>query len=268
MKDAISMTKMGMRVMPVHGLAWQKDAIGCTCGKPDCKSVGKHPIFPQWQKICENDIQTVEGWFRKYPYSNLGVITGEISNLVVLDIDPKNGGSGSFLDMEAKYGDLPETPTVITGSGGKHYYFRHPGVKLTNRTNFIGNGIDFRGDGGFVVAPHSKHASGNNYEWELSFADIPFADMPNWLLREVQNSSGKPRNESIAVMESGVLVAEGGRDSWLTSIAGTMRRRGLSYRPIMAALWYANMDQCDPPLSKEDVQRIAKSISRKPIGDH
>jgi hypothetical protein len=268
MKDAFALAKMGIRVMPVHGLAWHHDKIGCTCGKKDCKSVGKHPIFHQWQKIMENDFSTISRWYQRYPWANLGVITGKVSNLVVLDIDPKNGGYESLQEVQERYGEFPETPQVTTGSGGAHYYFKHPGFHIGNRAGFLGKGIDFRGDGGFVVAPKSAHASGSSYEWEISPQDCPFSEMPPWLLREIQ--SNKPKsNSSVSQTGGGIMiVAEGGRDNWLMSVAGGLRRKGLGYKPIMACLWYSNLEHCNPPLPPDDVKRIAKSVCLYPPGEN
>lgn len=266
MRDAISLVKRGIRVMPVHGLKWHRDELGCTCGRKDCRSVGKHPIFLKWQQLGQESIPTVQTWFTHYKDANLGVITGKASGIVVMDIDPKNEGYESLRAAEERYEELPDTPTVQTGSGGRHYYFKHPGFTLTNRAGVLGGGIDLRGDGGFVVAPHSRHVAGTQYEWEVSPEDMPFADMPQWLLRELQTPTKGQANSAVRQMATGSLVMEGGRDSWLTSIGGTMRRRGLSYRPICAALWYANLDHCEPPLGRDDVRRIAQSVCRYPAG--
>lgn len=263
MQDAIQLAKLGIRVMPVHGLKWHKDVLVCTCGKKDCRSVGKHPIFMRWQQLGLETLPTIETWFIHYREANLGVITGKDSGLVVLDIDPKNGGYDSLSKAEEQYDTLPDTPTVQTGSGGRHYYFKHPGFQLTNRAGLFGGGVDLRGDGGFVVAPHSRHQSGSQYEWEVSPEETPFADMPQWLIRELQMPTAKTGvNAAIRQTSSGAMVCEGGRDAWLASIAGTMRKRGLSYRPICAMLWYANLDHCEPPLHRDDVRRIARSVCR------
>jgi hypothetical protein len=65
----------------------------------------------------------------------------------------------------ATHGPLPETPVVLTGGGGKHYYFRHPGGYIKSVAAALGPGLDIKGEGGFVVAPPSLHASGRRYEW-------------------------------------------------------------------------------------------------------
>ena len=105
----------------------------------------------------------------------------------MLDIDTKSGGAESLDDLEMLNGRLPHTIEVITGSGGRHVYFKHPGIDLRNSAGRVGAGLDIRGDGGYVVAPPSLHPSGNNYCWEISSHpdDTPLADMPKWLLDRV-----------------------------------------------------------------------------------
>ncbi len=86
-------------------------------------------------------------WFRRWPDANIGVITGEISNLVVLDIDPKHGGDLSLKHLEQRFGPLAATVEALTGGGGRHLYFPHPGGLIRNRAG-LAQGIDLRGDGG------------------------------------------------------------------------------------------------------------------------
>lgn len=264
MKDAIQLSKRGLIVMPVHGLKWVKEELACTCGKPDCSNVAKHPIFFRWQQIGRESPATIEAWYRTYKDANLAVITGKESGIVVLDVDTKNNGYESLKAAEEQYEELPETPTVITGSGGRHFYFRHPGGRVGNRAKMFGGGVDVRGDGGFVVAPHSKHMKGQ-YEWEVSPEDCPFADLPQWLYREIQ----KPQaNMATAAQVTGeVMMSEGGRDNWLTSMAGTLRRRGAGVDAIARCLWVLSKYHCDPPMGQDDVMRIAKSVCRYPAGN-
>jgi hypothetical protein len=98
--------------------------------------------------------------------------------LLVLDVDPRNGGNQSLSKLINQHGQLPSTLTQRTGSGGKHYIFCHR--KGTGcRTNCPGPGLDIRGDGGCFIAQPSRHASGGQYQ--LINADPP-ADAPQWLI--------------------------------------------------------------------------------------
>jgi hypothetical protein len=86
-------------------------------------------------------------------------VTGAASDLTVLDIDPEHGGADSLAALEQRYGALPATIEAVTGGGGRHLYFAHPGGIVHNMVA-IESGIDLRGDGGFVVAPPSTHPNG------------------------------------------------------------------------------------------------------------
>ena len=62
-------------------------------------------------------------WFERWPDANIGIVTGEISNLIVLDVDPKHGGDVALVRLERRYRPLPITVEAITGGGGSHFYF-------------------------------------------------------------------------------------------------------------------------------------------------
>jgi hypothetical protein len=114
-------------------------------------------------------------WFANKPFLNVALVTGKISNLVVLDVD-----SAEAEQRLQALGELPVTPTVKT-SKGRHYYFRHPGVPIKTTTSVLPD-VDVRADGGYITAPPSVHPSGTIYEWTHSLDDTPLADVPGWLL--------------------------------------------------------------------------------------
>lgn len=112
-------------------------------------------------------------WFGNGTLRNIGIVTGKVSGLIVLDVDP--GGDATL----KKFGDLPQTLTATT-SRGKHYYFKHPGydVPSHNRKDI---GLDLRGEGGYVVAPPSMHIKGQ-YTWETDPFSVDIAEFPSWVL--------------------------------------------------------------------------------------
>ena len=260
---ALSFPRFGFNIVPVHYLKDKK----CTCGNPKCPSPAKHPFPSKWQDTCSNRPEEIKAWWRAFKSPNAGIVTGQKSGVVVLDIDPRHGGMDSLDDLQVKHGKLPDTAIVQTGSGGFHYYFKDP-KGLKNGTNIGGNsGIDFRGDNGFVVSPGSTHANGNLYDWyDEQTPDVGFAELPKWLYDLVYKPPVSVVKNSLTTQTQ---VTEGGRNVWLTGLAGAIRNRGCGYKTILAALIEGNIECCNPPLEPEEVQMIAKSISKYQImGDY
>jgi len=143
----------------------------------------KRPII-RWEAFQHRMASQAEvtGWFRRWPDANLSVVTGVLSGVVVLDVDPRHGGDESLGKLEARNGALPQTVEAVTGGGGRHIYFAHPGREVRNRVG-IEPGLDLRGDGGTIVLPPSIHPSGNPYRWRPGHApdEIALAPFPRWL---------------------------------------------------------------------------------------
>lgn len=143
----------------------------------------KRPAVP-WKAYQEKYVseETLHDWFRRSPDYNVAVVTGALSGIVVMDVDPRHGGNESLRKLEREHGPLPKTVESITGGGGRHVYFSHPGELVPNRTN-IEPGIDLRGDGGCIVAPPSIHPSGKRYRWKKGRApgDLKLSHLPGWL---------------------------------------------------------------------------------------
>lgn len=206
-----------------------------------------------------NDIERVKAMFAAHPNANVGVATGAASGFFAVDVDIKNGVGWTGLEaFERRYGRLPETLTVETPSGGKHFLYAYPEeVTVGNKGNVDKLQIDVRGEGGYVLAPSSLLRSGGSYQ---VVHDVPIAPAPEKLLARLSKGTGA-RAEAIASSITGA-IAEGGRNSALCSIAGTLRRRGASEEAIVGALHSFNKAQCEPPLDPSEVERIARSVAR------
>lgn len=173
----------GWPVFPVHSPG--RGAMPCTCGHHDCASPAKHPRVRGGLTVASTDPVEIEGWWRRWPDSNVAIRTGEPSGLVVLDVDPAHGGDGSLARLLDVHGRLPPGREVATGGGGRHLYFRHPGHRVPNDAGRrLGDGLDIRGDGGYVLAPPSHHRSGGRYALVDGGAEIP--PMPDWLADRLQ----------------------------------------------------------------------------------
>lgn len=187
---AVIYSRRGWAVFPCH----YPVPGGCSCGQPDCGSPGKHPRVPGGFRSATTLHAQVRTWWSIWPRANVAIRTGRDSGLVVIDIDPEHGGDESLEALTTEQGPLPGVRTIQTGSGGRHFYFRHPGGEVRNDSGRrLGPGIDVRGDGGYVIAPPSRHASGSRYAVARHGGVIP--EMPDWILALVQPPSRERRVE-------------------------------------------------------------------------
>ncbi len=215
---------------------------------------GQVPRTRNGLKDATTDPGMIAGWWEQWPDADVAVACG--AGLLVLDVDPRHGGDQSLAELEAVHGELPETEEVATGGGGRHLYFA-VGQAVRNSVGKVGAGLDIRGDGGYVICPPSIHASGTTYEW-ASREPVDPAPAPQWLL---DAASGQQLRTG-AAPPVGDTIPAGGRNAELASLAGSMRRRGMSAGEIEGALTVTNRDRCRPPLDAEEVRAIAASISR------
>lgn len=179
---------------PMHDAARTGGELICSCAKGErCTNVGKHP---RWQRgILERGFHdasksaaVIAEWWRLWPRANPAIATGAVSGLVVLDIDAERGGVRSLGELQGhRLPQLPPTLTVLTGGGGYHRFFRHPGagVEIAGGSEVFGAhlpGLDLRADGGYIVAPPSLHRSGRRYRWAEGTRELAIAELPEpWL---------------------------------------------------------------------------------------
>jgi hypothetical protein len=133
-------------------------------------------------------------WFERYPY-NIGVRTGTISGIFVVDIDGDQGVAG-LQHIEAKHGPLPPTLISITGRGNHFWFITVSPIPCS--TAKIGAGIDVKADGGYVVLPPSIHPTGKAYQWVDP--SIPPARAPEWLLHLARTAKPVPISERAQVL--------------------------------------------------------------------
>ncbi len=147
----------------------------CNCSKgAECPSIGKHPACNWTEDSVPYEGVETEG---------VGIRTGQASGFFVLDIDVKPAKGINGFNELAKLGGLPATRTVLSPSGGKHYYFLLPDFPVKTTGGVVAPGIDVRGEGGMVAAPHSPHKTGGRYKLENPG---PIAAAPQWLLERLQ----------------------------------------------------------------------------------
>jgi DNA polymerase I-like protein with 3'-5' exonuclease and polymerase domains len=256
LEQALSYAARGWAVFPVHTIKNGR----CTCLSEDCRTPGKHPIPAIGLNAATHDPEKIRAWWTKTPTANIGIATGEISGIVVLDVDPRHNGEESMKEMVSEWGDdWLNTYTVQTGSGGYHHYYQHPGERVPNIPAFR-SGLDIKADGGYVVAPPSLHASGSHYEVIEGVDEM--LTMPDWLDALVASRKGTQTKADVLPE----VIVSGGRNNMLTSLAGTMRRRGEGEAVILAALQERNKT-CQPPLRESELRAIVKSVMRYQPGE-
>lgn len=153
---------------------------------------GKVPKRKGWQKAPKPTLELVEQWILA---SNVGLRTGEVSGVVIVDDDSEDGSASASLG-------LPPTVTVITGSGKLHLYFKHPGFKCGNSTGNLPDHIDVRGDGGQVVAVGSIHPKTNRaYRWALGLSpdEVEIADLPANVIELIHAPKAKKKKAKNSV---------------------------------------------------------------------
>jgi hypothetical protein len=230
----------------------------------------KHPngvLVPNGRNDATSDIDRIRAWHKRYPMSNWGLVT---DGLVVVDVDGENNPWPVDPDMCA---DLAGAGAIaVTGRGGRHYFFKQPhGMELKSTTGKLGDHVDTRSNGGYVVLPGSTltvvGGKAGVYQWvdgcELSTPADMLPEPPQWLvekLAEVKRKqfSGDPDSREI---HSGA-IPEGRRNHTLFSLGCALRRIGMSYDEILPALTEANKIRCRPPMDESEIETIAESASK------
>lgn len=136
-----------------------------------CRPRDKRPATTNGCLDATTEAGRINDWWTAQTDCNVGIATGAGSGIFVLDIDGQDG-EASLRQLECKHGSLPPSIEAITGSGGRHVYFRYPtGQEVRNSAKQIGAGLDIRGTRGYVVSPPSVHPSGRRYRWSVDCAN-------------------------------------------------------------------------------------------------
>jgi hypothetical protein len=228
---------------------------------------GKLPLVKEWQRRATTNEEQIHRWWERWPQANIGFATG--GSMMVVDVDPRHSGDASLTQLIEAHGPLPETLEVKTGGGGTHIYFDVPeGVEIRNSAGKLGEGLDIRGDGGFVVAPGSIHASGRAYEISK---DAPNAMCPAWIIEKLtaEPTTKAPNVREFREREStpsiGPPISEGSRNDQLFKIGCGIWGKGETAHvaDLHARLRETNAKRCLPPLDDSEVARIASSVAAR-----
>ena len=215
------------------------------------------------------DEKQITAWWSANPKCNVGIVTGEISDLFVVDIDSEEGHKNlSEYGVEDIY-----TPTVDTPRGGKHVYFRFP--KGSNITIGAGKipGTDFRGESGYVAAPPSINGTGKPYSWSVGLDQEISTALPEPYIKKLLSTIIYSRKNDLSLEGSDscritpttnydmndIILQEGTRDSDLFRI-GMAMADGRCKRSDMAQVMEILAKNCKPPFPEKELQTKIKSI--------
>jgi len=233
-----------------------------------CRPGGKLPATGHGHNDATTDAEQIRRWWSRQPTRNLGLAC---NGVLVVDIDP---AGLSWPGDEAKRQSIKATgcPLQRTPRGGCHLIFGVPnGHCWRCSAGLLAPGVDTRTGGGYIVVAPSI-VKGKAYRWIRPL--VPKSELPlppDWLveaLDELERKRQKPpagNGQAIEHPEVG-LLSEGMRNSGLASLAGKLRRAGLSQTELESALLAANRSRCRPPLPEKEVLTIARSIGRYPVG--
>lgn len=238
MKDqALQYARLGLAVFPIRPRS-------------------KQPLTPHGFKDASKELQQIEEWWNRWPAANIGIATGQVSGgLVVidLDVDKDKGIDGrvTLREWEAVHGKLPdETWLAITGRGGYHYFYRDTAT-VKNRAGLY-EGIDIRGDGGYIVAPPSIHPNGHAYEWEQDPLLYPLAEASDtvydFLFPVPEGWDKRP-------LEMPDQIPDGERTNAMVKLVCSQQAKGLSDEAIRAAVRAENAAKCVPPLTDQELEK-------------
>lgn len=255
LNGALAMARMGLAVFPLLAKSKKPPAGGGVSLKT-------------------TDAAIINAWFKAQPDANYGVAAG--NGLLILDVDPKNDGTATLVELERRHGALPDTFAVCTPSGGAHYYFNGPNVSQRP----VGRGLDIRTLGGYVVGPGCDTGA-RPYQIECP-AEI--ADAPAWLI----DLCGRPMERSalaavplveldqpdaikrgVEYLQAHKAVPSGERDDAIFKAAAQCKDFGLSEDTTTALLIEHLQPKLAGDVPDEDIEETARNAYRygkRPIG--
>lgn len=222
---------------------------------------GKHPVIPSWRKYQAQraGLHELRRWFHDGE-TNLGIITGRLSGLVIVDCDTTD-------DAHFWKKRFPQTPLAVwTGGGGSHYYYRYPDAQdISNRAGLLARRIDLRAEGGYVVAPPSRHPNGNPYRWqgtdEYCLEDVPYFS-PEWIAADPPASSAVPsgtiQRPRSYIRSIRAISGQHGHNQTFRA-ACKLRDAGLTPEEALCELVIWNRTNASPPWSVQELLHKVQS---------
>lgn len=217
----------------------------------------KRPMLSSWRSFQKRVAipSQVEGWFQQWPDAGVGIVTGWLSRLVVVDLD-----SEKAVEFVREQNLRFKPPTVKTGKG-YHLYYRYPVEKEIRNSVNEELGLDIRGNGGYVVAPPSMHPTGYRYRWtrrHIWNTQIPV--LPDCFIEERRsNYQGNETDQPHWAVETLQGITEGGRNNACARLAGRYILKGLGMLEVLDIMTMWN-ERNKPPMPYEEVEQTVDSV--------
>ena len=258
---ALAYEKMGLPILPLC----PPDHAGMSLSHRNaCKAPGKAPLLPDWSHRGPPLPEEVEGWFKKWPTCNIGLLLGDTgtNNLVGIDID---GAAGESVLEEYSKGILPPTWEFRTANGRRLIYSLPENAESKKKAIKTKDGeLAFLAQGQQTVMPPSIHHTGKVYEWISSPDDCDLEDAPQWLLNIILVQEGADVDAHAATVhidDFQKVVGKGERNNHITRLAGSLiARRNIPKDQIKSFLYVWNKEHCDPPLPKEEIDIMVENL--------
>lgn len=235
----------------------------------------KRPLIAGWQRLATaTDLERIREWWASEPDANIGIPT---ENLFVVDVDPRKGGASTLQALKLTE-EFPESVASVTAGGGVHLVFALPGESVSGGNDLLGQGIDVKSHGGFIVAPGST-IGGKSYKWVPDHDPISIkpAPAPDWMLAHARRTVARSDVAGTTVVdEDDAAIAraehwlakhapeavEGERDNKAFTVAAKLYDFGL--RPDTAREYLAQWNEafCHPSLDNDDIDRIVSSAAK------
>jgi len=251
---ALQYVRLGLSVIPLHS-----PGMPLPAGR-DQERAGKAPLigWRDYQRRLPSE-EEVRQWWAQWPRANVGAVTGKVSGVIVLDVDGPEGQTSL-----RRFAPIPITWRSTTGRG-EHHWFRHPGFEVHNFAKKVA-GLDMRGDGGYVVAPGSRHRNGLEYRWAIPPDQADLAEAPGWLLGLI----GRPSDHAHGAADSEARwwlrllqgAKQGERHDVAVRIAGHYLGIGREPEEVEAML-LGFAARCSPPHDDQDIRQIVMDLAQK-----
>ncbi len=233
------------------------------------KEDGSKKPYVKWElyQTEKASAETIKMWWQSFPNASIGIVTGKISNISVIDVDLHKMSDEEVADCQDKFPEVL-TPTATSPRKGLHYYFQYC-PDLPNKANIYKH-VDGRNDGNYIIAPPSQNGVGN-YAWiegkkitDLQLGIIPIS-YTNFFYLYISNNSNKGFSNNSQQLSTTVnsKIQEGTRDDEMFHLANILAKGHASKEEIYKYLWLTGTYCCDPPFPEDEIMAKIESAMKR-----